>query len=95
MNYKPLSDRVIIQPQEAEQVTKAGIVLPDAAQEKPQTGKIIEVGPGKVTDEGKLIPMNVKKGDVVIYSKYSGTELKDNGIEYLVIRESDILAKKG
>lgn len=91
-NYRPLSDRVIVEPSSAEQTTKSGIVLPDSAQEKPQTGRVIQVGAGRVTDEGKTIPMNVKEGDTVIYSKYGGTEIKVEGIEYLIVKESDILA---
>jgi chaperonin GroES len=93
-NYKPLGDRVIIQPEEAEHKTQSGIVLPDSAQEKPQTGVVISVGPGKVSDEGKTIAMNVKEGDIVIYAKYGGTELKVNNEEFLIIRENDILAIK-
>ena len=92
--YKPLSDRVIVEPQAAEQTTKSGIVLPDTAQEKPQSGKVISVGPGRITDEGKLVEMNVKEGDIVIYAKYGGTEIKVEGTEYLIVRESDILAKE-
>ncbi|MBT3261734.1 co-chaperone GroES [bacterium] len=94
MNYKPLADRVILKPEAAEQTTKSGIVLPDTAQEKPQVGKIVAVGPGRVTDEGKTIPMSVKANDLVLYSKYSGTEIKFNGQDYLVLKESDILAKQ-
>jgi chaperonin GroES len=90
--YKPLGDRVIIQPEAAEKTTQSGIVLPDSAQDKPQTGVVISVGTGKVSDEGKTIPMNVKEGDIVIYAKYGGTELKMNNDDYLIIRESDILA---
>ncbi len=93
-NYRPLGDRVIIHPQEAEKMTQSGIVLPDSAQDKPQTGVVISVGPGKVSDEGKVIAMNVKEGDVVIYAKYGGTELKVNNDELLIVRESDILAVK-
>lgn len=93
-NYQPLGDRVIVEPQTAEQVTKSGIFLPDSAQEKPQTGKVLVVGPGKVTEDGKKIPMSVKEGDVVIYARYGGTELKVDGAEYLIVRESDILAVK-
>lgn len=92
LNYQPLGDRVIVEPQSPEQVTKSGIVLPDTAKEKPQNGKVLVAGPGKTTDEGKTIPMSVKEGDVVIYAKYGGTELKVDGKEYLIIRESDILA---
>lgn len=92
MPYKPLSDRVIIQQQDAEETTKSGIVLPDAAQEKPQTGKVVAVGPGRITDEGKTIPMGVKEGDVVVFAKYGGTSIKESGNEYLIVKESDILA---
>jgi len=92
--YQPLADRLIIEPQTAEQVTKSGIFIPDSAQEKPQTGKVLVVGPGRVTEDGKNIPMSVKAGDVVIYAKYGGTELKVDGAELLIIRESDVLAIK-
>jgi chaperonin GroES len=93
--YKPLGDRVIVKPQEPEQKTKSGIVLPDSAQEKPQSGEVIEVGPGRINDDGKAIPLSVKKGDIVIFSKYGGTEIKVDGEDYLIVRESDILAKQG
>jgi chaperonin GroES len=92
--FKPLGDRVIIDPEAAEQTTKSGIVLPDTAQEKPQTGKVVAVGPGRTTDEGKTVPLNVNEGDIVIYAKYGGTEFKQDGTEYLIVRESDILAVK-
>jgi chaperonin GroES len=94
LNYRPLGDRVIVEPQSAEQTTKSGIVLPDTAQEKPQSGVVIAVGPGRVTDDGKTIPVNVKEGDVIIYGKYGGTELKVEGTGYLIVRETDILAVK-
>jgi len=94
-NYKPLGDRVIVEPESAEQTTASGIVLPDTAQEKPQSGKVVSVGPGKTSEEGKVIPLTVKEGDVVIYAKYGGTELKVDGSEFLIVRESDILAVKG
>ena len=93
-SYKPLGDRVIVRPETAEQTTKSGIVLPDTAQEKPQTGKVVSVGPGRVTDDGKTVPMTLKEGDIVIYAKYGGTELKLDGTEYLIVRETDILAVK-
>mgnify|MGYP000451109723 CR=1 FL=1 len=92
INYQPLGDRVILEQQSAEQVTKTGIVLPDTAQEKPQSGTVVAAGPGKVSEEGKTIPMTVKVGDVVIYARYGGTELKISGKEYLIVKESDILA---
>ncbi len=93
--YKPMADRVIVEPESAEQTTQSGIVLPDTAQEKPQSGKVLAVGPGRVSDDGKTIPMSVKEGDVVIYAKYGGTEIKVNGNEYLIVKESDILAIEG
>ena len=94
LNYQPLGDRVIVSPQQPEQTTKFGIVIPDSAQEKPQSGTVIAVGPGKTSDEGKVIPTTVKEGDSVIYAKYGGTELKVDGNDYLIIKESDILAIK-
>jgi chaperonin GroES len=93
MKFQPLGDRVVIKPLQREERTKAGIVLPDTAKEKPQEGEVIAIGPGRMTDEGKRIPMELKVGDRVIYSKYAGTEYKDGDDEYLILRESDILAK--
>ena len=93
-NFQPLGDRVLVRPEEAEQTTKSGIVLPGSAQEKPQSGKVVAVGTGRVTDDGKTIPLNVKEGDTVIYAKYGGTELKYEGIEYLIVNERDILGLK-
>jgi chaperonin GroES len=90
---EPLGDRVVIKPTPKEEVSKGGIVLPDTAKEKPQEGKIIAVGPGRLTDEGNRIAMEVKKGDKVIYSKYAGTEFKLDGEELIIMREGDILAK--
>jgi chaperonin GroES len=92
--YKPLADRILVEPEVAEQTTKSGIVIPDSAQEKPQSGKVLRVGSGRITEDGKTIPLSVKEGDIVIYSKYGGTELKDNGTELLIIKESDVLAIK-
>lgn len=92
---EPLGDRVVIKPTPKEEVSKGGIVLPDTAQERPQEGKIIAVGPGKLTEEGKRIAMEVKKGDKVIYSKYAGTEFKVDDEELVIMREADILAKRG
>jgi len=91
---EPLGDRVVIKPTAKEDVSKGGIVLPDTAQEKPQEGKIIAVGPGRLTEDGKRIAMEVKKGDKVIYSKYAGTEFKLDDEELVIMREGDILAKK-
>ena len=93
MNFVPLGERVIVQPIEFEQQTKGGIYLPDTAKEKPQEGKVVAVGPGRVADDGTRIPMELSSGDKVIYSKFAGTEYKDGDDEYLILRESDILAK--
>ena len=93
MNLKPLEDRVIVKTVESEDVTASGIVLPDSAQEKPQRGKIIAVGEGRLDESGKRVPMDVKKGDEVIYSKYGGTEVKIEGEDLLIMKVSDILAK--
>lgn len=92
MTIKPLGDRVVIKPSPAEEKTKGGIILPDTAKEKPVQGEIVAVGPGRVSDDGKKIPMEVKKGDTVLYGKYSGTEVTIDGEEYLIMRESDIFA---
>lgn len=89
---QPLGDRVIVQPLEAEEVTKGGIILPDTAKEKQQEGKVIAVGKGKVLESGKVEPVEVKVGDRVIYGKYSGTEVKIDNEEYLIVREEDVLA---
>ncbi|HEY4711684.1 MAG TPA: co-chaperone GroES [Dehalococcoidia bacterium] len=90
---EPLGDRVVIRPTPKEEVSKGGIVLPDTAKEKPQEGKIIAAGPGRLTEEGNRIAMDVKKGDKVLYSKYAGTEFKLDGEELIIMREGDILAK--
>jgi chaperonin GroES len=92
MNIKPLADRVIIRPSPAEEKTKGGIILPDTAKEKPVVGEIVAVGPGKVTDDGKKVPPEVKVGDKVLYGKYSGTEVTIEGEQYLIMREADIFA---
>ena len=92
MNLQPLGDRVVVQAIEAEQVTASGIVLPDTAAEKPQRGKVLAVGTGRFED-GQRVPLLVAKGDEVIYSKYGGTEIKVDGEDLLILRESDILAK--
>ncbi|AAZ56632.1 co-chaperone GroES [Thermobifida fusca] len=90
---KPLEDRVVVQPLEAEQTTASGLVIPDTAKEKPQEGKVLAVGPGRWDDEGsKRIPLDVKEGDIVLYSKYGGTEVKYDGEEYLVLSARDLLA---
>ncbi len=87
---KPLSDRVLVQPEEAEEKTDSGIIIPDTAKEKPQQGKVVAVGPGKVED-GSKIEMSVSEGDLVLYGKYAGTEITLDGEEYMIMRESDIL----
>ena len=89
---KPLGDRIIAKATSAEEVTKGGIVLPDTAKEKPQEGEVIAVGPGKLLDSGKLVPMDVKVGDKIIYAKYGGTEVKVEGEEYMILRQDDVLA---
>ena len=95
LNLKPLADRVIIKPSEAQETTKGGIILPDTAKEKPIEGTIVAVGPGKVADDGKQVKPEVKVGDKVLYGKYSGTEITVEGEEYLIMRESDIFAIVG
>jgi len=92
MNVKPLEDRVILKPMEAEQKSAGGIIIPDNAKEKPQKGEVVAVGPGKVSDKGEKVAMTLKKGDKVLYGKYSGTEVTIDGEEYLIVRESDVLA---
>lgn len=92
VNLKPLDDRVVVQPIDTEEMTTGGIVLPDSAREKPQRGKIVALGPGKLLDSGKRGQMDVKKGDEVVYGKYSGTEVDVSGEKYVILRESDILA---
>ncbi|OIN96336.1 co-chaperone GroES [Candidatus Desantisbacteria bacterium CG1_02_38_46] len=92
MQLVPLGDRVIVKPLEEEGKTKGGIVLPDTAKEKPQEGEVIAVGDGKLLDNGQKVALQVKKGDKVLYGKYSGTEVKIDGVEHLIVREEDILA---
>ena len=94
VKLQPMADRVVVKPIEREEVTKGGIVLPDTAKEKPQEGKVLAVGPGRLSEDGKRIAMDVKVGDVVIYTKYGGTEIKIDDEELVILRESDILAKK-
>ncbi len=92
LKLKPLEDRVVVEPKQAEDKTASGIILPDTAQEKPQEATIVAVGPGKASDSGTIVKMTVKVGDSVLYGKYSGTEVTVDGTEYLIMRESDILA---
>jgi len=91
MKIRPLQDRIIVKRVEGEEKSKGGIIIPDTAKEKPQEGKVIAVGKGKITDDGKLQPMDVKKGDRVLFSKYSGSEVNIDGEEHLIIREDDVL----
>jgi len=92
MQIKPLADRVVVKPTEEMETIKGGIIIPDTAKEKPMQGEIIEVGPGKTTEEGKRLALEVKKGDRILYGKYSGTEVTVDGQEFLIMRESDIFA---
>ncbi|OGU17147.1 MAG: co-chaperone GroES [Ignavibacteria bacterium GWB2_35_12] len=92
MNLKPLHDRIIVKPSEPEEVTKGGIIIPDTAKEKPMQGEVIAVGNGKITEEGKVLPLQVKAGDKVLYGKYSGTEVNIEGVDHLIMRESDVFA---
>ena len=92
MKVKPLHDRILVERVEEEEVRKGGIIIPDTAKEKPQQGKVIAVGPGKVDDDGKRIPMDVKKGNYILFGKYSGNEIRIGDDEYLIMREEDVLA---
>ncbi|MBK8165991.1 MAG: co-chaperone GroES [bacterium] len=94
MNIKPLADRVIVKPMEKETM-KGGIIIPDTVKEKPMQGTIVAVGPGQISDSGERVAPEVKKGDVVLYGKYSGTEVNVDGVDYLILRESDVLAILG
>ena len=93
VHIDPLSDRVVVMPEDAEEKTASGIILPDTAQEKPHMGQIVAAGPGKVSDNGSVVKMSLQTGDKVLYGKYSGTEITLDGNEVLIMRESDILAK--
>lgn len=95
VKLQPLADRIVVKAIERGDMTKTGIYLPDTAKEKPQEGEVVEVGPGRLSDEGKRIAMDIKKGDIVIYSKYGGTEIKIDEEELIILRESDVLAVKG
>ncbi len=92
MNLTPLHDRIIVKAAKAEEITKGGIIIPDTAKEKPMQGEIVAVGNGKITEEGKVMPLQVKPGDKVLYGKYAGTEVSVDGEDYLIMRESDIFA---
>ena len=91
MNFRPLHDRVLVQPFDGEEKTAGGIIIPDTAKEKPSEGKVIAVGPGAKTEDGKILPMEVKVGDLVLFGKWSGTEVKIDGVEYSIMKESDIM----
>ncbi len=96
MNWKPLDDRIVVKPNEAEQTTASGLVIPDTAKEKPQQGTVLAVGPGRWSDsEGKHFPLSIKVGDVVLYSKYGGTEVTDSGDDLLILTSRDVLAIVG
>ena len=92
VNIKPLEDRIVVKPLDAEQTTASGLVIPDTAKEKPQEGKVLSIGPGRVDDNGNRVPLDVNVGDVVIYSKYGGTEVKYGGDEFLILSGRDVLA---
>ncbi len=94
VKLEPLADRLVVKPIEREEVTKGGIVLPDTVKEKPQEGEVLAVGPGRLSEDGKRIAMDVKVGDIVIYARYGGTEIKVDDEDLIILRESDILAKK-
>lgn len=95
VSFKPLGNRIVVEPNEEDaQMTAGGIYIPDTAKEKPQEGTVVAAGPGKMSDDGKRIPMEIEVGDVVVYSKYGGTEYKEGDIEYMVLRDDDVLFKK-
>jgi len=94
IKLEPLADRLVVKTIQKEEVTRGGLVLPDTAKEKPQEGEVLAAGPGRVNDEGTRIPMDVKVGDIVIFAKYGGTEIKVDGEEVMILRESDVLAKR-
>lgn len=95
VNITPLEDKILVQANEAETTTASGLVIPDTAKEKPQEGTVLAVGPGRIDDKGDRVPVDVAVGDVVIYSKYGGTEIKYNGEDYLILSARDVLAKVG
>ena len=95
VNIRPMADRLVVRPTEKEEVTKGGLYIPDTAKEKPQEGEVIAIGPGRLSDEGKRIPMDVKVGDHVIYAKYGGTEVKVDDEDLMILQESGVLAVRG
>ena len=94
VKLEPLGDRLVVKPITKEEVTKSGLVLPDTAKEKPQEGEVLAVGPGRMTDDGQRIPMDIKVGGIIIYAKYGGSEIKIDSEELIILREADVLAKK-
>jgi len=94
ITLQPLADRILVKPLAKEEVTRGGIVLPDTVKEKPQEGEVVAVGPGKRNDKGEVVVLDIKVGDIVLYAKYGGTEVKLEGEDYMILRESDILAKR-
>lgn len=92
MALKPLSDRVLVEPIEVEEKTASGILIPDTAKERPQQGKVVAVGPGRITEDGKQLPVSVKEGQTVLFAQYAGTEIKIDGTKYLIMSENDVLA---
>jgi chaperonin GroES len=92
MKVRPLADRIMVERQEESEVRKGGIIIPDTAKEKPQQGKVLAVGPGRFDEQGKRIPMDVKKGDTILFGKYSGNEIRMDDTDYLIMREEDVLA---
>lgn len=94
VKLKPLADRIVVRPLEKDEVTRGGIILPDTVKEKPQEGEVVAVGPGRLSDDGKRIAMEVKVGDIIIYAKYGGTEITIDDEKLMILRESDVLAKK-
>lgn len=94
-NFRPLHDRILVQRLESEEKTKGGIIIPDTAKEKPQQGKVVNVGKGRVSDDGKVHPLDVKAGEKILFSKYAGTEVKMEGLEFIIMREDDVLGIVG
>lgn len=94
VKLKPLADRIVVRPLEKDEVTRGGIILPDTVKEKPQEGEVVAVGPGRLSDDGKRIAMEVKVGDIIIYAKYGGTEITIDDEKLMILREGDVLAKK-
>ena len=92
MKIRPLADRILVKREEASETVRGGIIIPDTAKEKPQEGRVVSAGPGKVDDDGKRVPLEVKKGDLILMGKYAGTEVKIDGVEHLIMREDDVLA---